>query len=50
MPKVYRDQDVMLNKLANYCVPDLNTMLFGIPASDFHANYINIVTKIHIGY
>ena len=34
----------MLNELANYCVPELNTVLFGIPASDFHTNYRIIVT------
>ena len=26
----------MLNELTNYCQPDLNTVLFGIPESDFH--------------
>ena len=35
---------IMLNELANHCVPDLNTVLFGIPASDFHTNYRIIVT------
>ena len=34
----------MLNELADYCVPDLNTALFGIPASDFNTNYRIIVT------
>ena len=34
----------MLNDLANYCVPDLNIVFFGIPASEFHTNYRNIVT------
>ena len=34
----------MLNELANYCQPDLNTVLFGIPESDFHTNYSIIVT------
>ena len=34
----------MLNELANYCVPDLNTVLFGIPAFDFHTNQRIIVT------
>ena len=36
----------MLNELANYCVPDLNTFtfVFGIPASDFHTRYRIIVT------
>ena len=34
----------MLNDLTNYCVPDLNTMLFGVPASNFHTNYKIIVT------
>ena len=29
----------MLNELANYCVPDLNTV-----SSEFHTNYIIIVT------
>ena len=28
----------MLNQLINYCAPDLNSMLFGIPTSDFHTN------------
>ena len=35
---------IMLSETANYCVPDLNTVLFGIPASDFHTNYRNTVT------
>ena len=47
----------MLNELTNYCQPDLNTVLFGIPESDFHTNYSIFVTvqkyitsqKIHIG-
>ena len=41
----------MLNELANYSVPDLKPVLFGLPASDFHTNYRIIVTvkKIHIG-
>ena len=30
----------MLNELPNYCQPDLNTVLFGIPESDFNTNYI----------
>ena len=30
--------------MENYCVPDLNTVLFGKPESDFHTNYRNIVT------
>ena len=36
----------MLNELADYCQPDLNTVLFGtcIPKSDFHTNYSIIVT------
>ena len=34
----------MLNDLVNYCVPDLNTVLFDIPASDFHTNYRRIIT------
>ena len=29
---------IMLNELANYCIPDINTVLFGIPAFDFHTN------------
>ena len=33
----------MLNELTNYCQPDLNTVLFGIPESDFHTNYSIIV-------
>ena len=42
---------IMLNDLVNYCVPDLNTVLFSIPASDFHTNYRLIITvqKMHIG-
>ena len=35
---------LMLNELTNYCQPDLNTVLFGIPESDFHTNYSIIVT------
>ena len=27
---------IMLNELENYCVQDLNTVLFGIPTCDFH--------------
>ena len=34
----------MLNELTNYCQPDLNTVLFGIPESDFHTNYSIFVT------
>ena len=34
----------MLNELANYCQPDLNIVLFGIPESDFDTNYRIIVT------
>ena len=34
----------MLNELTNYCQPDLNTVLFGIPESDFNTNYSIIVT------
>ena len=34
----------MLNELTNYCQPDLNTVLFGIPESDFHTNYCIFVT------
>ena len=34
----------MLNELANFCQPDLNIVLFGIPESDFHTNYRIIVT------
>ena len=30
----------MLNELTNYCQPDLNTVLFGIPESDFHTNLL----------
>ena len=42
---------IMLNELAKYYVPDLNTVLFGIPTSDFHTNCRIIITvqKIHIG-
>ena len=29
----------MLNVLANYCQPDFNIVLSGIPESDFHTNY-----------
>ena len=35
---------IMLKELANYCQPDLNIVLFGIPESDFHTNYRIIVT------
>ena len=28
----------MLNQLIKYCVPDLNSALFGIPTSDVHTN------------
>ena len=35
---------IMLIELTNYCQPDLNTVLFGIPESDFHTNYSIIVT------
>ena len=34
----------MLNELANYCVPDLNTVLVSIPAPDFHTCYRVIIT------
>ena len=34
----------MLNKLANYCQPDLNNVLLGIPESDFYTNCKIIVT------
>ena len=34
----------MLNELANYCQPDLNIVLFGMPESDFDTNYRIIVT------
>ena len=34
----------MLNELAKYYVPDLNTVLFGIPTSDFHTNCRIIIT------
>ena len=34
----------MLNELANYRQPNLNIVLFDIPESDFHTNYIIIVT------
>ena len=34
----------MLNDLANYCVPDLITVFFGIPATDFHTKYKIIET------
>ena len=33
----------MLNDLVNYCVPDLHTVILGIPASDFHTNYRLII-------
>ena len=35
---------IMLNKLANYCAPDLNTVLFCITASDFNTYYRIIIT------
>ena len=35
---------IMLNKLGNYCVPDLNTALFGIPTSDFNTNRKIMIT------
>ena len=35
---------IMLNELTNYCQPDLNTVLFGKPDSDFHTNYSIFVT------
>ena len=34
----------MLNVLANYCQPDFNIVLSGIPESDFHTNCRIIVT------
>ena len=34
----------ILNELANYCQPDLNIVLFGIPESDFDTYYRIIVT------
>ena len=34
----------MPNELTNNCQPDLNTVLFGIPKSDFHTNYSIILT------
>ena len=34
----------MLNELENYCVPDLNTIIIGIPTSDFNTNYRIIIT------
>ena len=34
----------MLNELGNYCVPDLNTVLFGIPTSDFNTNHRIMIT------
>ena len=37
----------MLNELGNYCVPDLNTVLFGIPTSDFTNHRIMITTYIN---
>ena len=30
--------------MAKDCVLDLNTVHFGIPASDFHTNYVIIIT------
>ena len=35
---------IMLNELGNYCVPDLNTVLFGIPTSDFNTNHRIMIT------
>ena len=32
----------MLNELGNYWVPDLNTLLFGIPTSDFNTNGLSV--------
>ena len=36
---------MMLNEVASYCVPDLNTVLVGLTASDFQSNYIIIITE-----
>ena len=33
---------IKLSKLANCSVQDLNTVLFGIPASDFHTTLLKI--------
>ena len=44
MPKYNEIRKTMLNELANYCQPDLNIVLFGIPESDFDTNYRIIVT------
>ena len=35
---------IMLNEIRNYCVPDLNTVLFGIPTSDFNTNHRIMIT------
>ena len=35
---------IMLNELGNYCVPDLNTVLFGLPTSDFNTNHRIMIT------
>ena len=34
----------MLNELENYCVPDLNIVLFGIPTPDFSTNHRIMIT------
>ena len=34
----------MLNELGNYCVPDLNTIPFGIPTSDFNTYHRGMIT------
>ena len=34
----------MLNELGIYCVPDLNTVLFGIPTSDINTNHRIMIT------
>ena len=44
----YNDiRTIMLNELANYCQPDLNIVLFGLPESDFYTNY-RIIVKVQI--
>ena len=35
---------IMLNELGNYCVPDLNTVLFCMPTSDFNTYHRIMIT------
>ena len=35
----------MLNELGNYCVPDLNTVLFGTPTSYSNTNHRIMITE-----